>query len=180
MELDKTIKKRKSVKRFSDKKVDWRNIIKAIDLSRYAPMAGNLFSLKFIIVDDQEKIEQLAKSSQQQFIKDVEYVVVACTNPSKTSHMFSERGDNYLKQQAGAGIQNFLLGLNERGLSTCWIGHFVDEEIKLALSIPDNIQVEALFPIGYESNVGKTKLKNKTRLDNVLYFNKYGKKRMKK
>ena len=62
-------------------------------------------------------------------------------------------------------------------VATCWIGYFVDRMIKEALSIPENLEVEAFFPIGYEQ--GKTQKKRKILLDNILYFHKYGNKRMK-
>ncbi len=178
MELDKAITLRSSVKKFSKKKPDWRKIIEAIDSARYAPMAGNFFSLKFILVSDKEKIQKLAEASQQEFVADVQYVVVVCSNPSKTLNAYEERGKNYLKQQAGAGIQNFLLKLEEFGLATCWIGHFVDEQIKRILEIPEEINVEAFFPIGFEKETAKTKQKRKIDLDNILYFEEYGKRRM--
>src|SRR3989338_7309064 len=178
MELDDAIKARKSVRRFSDKKPDWRNIIEAIDAARYSPMAGNLFSLKFILTDDKNKIKQLAQASQQDFVADAHYVVVVCSSTSRTLSSYSEKGDIYLRQQAGAGIQNFLLKLVELGLSTCWIGLFVEEDIKSLLKIPNDANVEALFPIGYESNIGKTKGRRRIDLDNVLYFDKYGEKKM--
>ena len=70
-------------------------------------MAGNLYSLKFILVSDKEKIQKLSEASQQEFVADAQYVVVVCSNPSRTLNAYEERGENYLKQQAGAGIQNF-------------------------------------------------------------------------
>ena len=180
MELNKAMQSRKSVKKFSKKKPDWRKIIEAIDSVRYSPMAGNLFSLKFIIVSDKEKIRQLSKSSEQEFVADAQYVVVVCSNPSRTLNAYGERSENYLKQQAGAGIQNFLLKLEDFGLVTCWIGHFVDEKVKNILKIPKDINVEAFFPIGYESGIAKTKSKRKIELDRILYFEEYGKNRWNK
>lgn len=176
MHLNKIIESRKSVRKFSDKKPDWRDIIECIDSARFAPMAMNMFSLKFIIVDNPEKIQKLADASQQQFIAEAKYVVVICTNPSRTINAFEERGKIYLRQQAGAAIQNFLLKLNEKKLTTCWVGHFVDKLVKETLSIPDSINVEAIFPIGYEK--GKTPKKTKIDLRNILYFNKYKNKEM--
>ncbi|MGD9275590.1 MAG: nitroreductase family protein [Candidatus Pacearchaeota archaeon] len=176
MDLTKAIYKRRSVKKYSKKKPDWRDIVEAIDASRHAPMAGNNFSLKFIIIDDEEKIKKLASAAQQQFIQNAQYVVVACTNPSRTINAYEERGKIYCRQQAGAAIQNFLLKLEERKLATCWVGHFVEKLIKEAVGVPEDIDVEAIFPIGYEQ--GKTPKKSKTELRNILYFNKYGKKGM--
>ena len=178
MELDKAIQSRKSVKKFSKKKPDWRKIIEAIDSARYSPMAGNIFSLKFILVSDKEKIQQLSKASEQEFIADAQYVVVVCSNPSRTLNAYEERGENYLRQQTGAAIQNFLLKLEDFGLATCWIGHFVDDKVKNILKIPKDVNVEAFFPIGYESKAAKTKQKRKIELDRVLFFEEYGKSRI--
>lgn len=174
--LDKIIHNRRSVRKFKSTKPDWRTIIECIDSMRYAPMAGNNFSLKFILVDDEKKINELARASQQEFLKQTKYVLVVCTTPTRTELSFEERGKNYLKQQAGAAIQNFLLKITESGLSTCWVGHFVDSEVKDILTIPKDIQVEALFPIGYAFK--KPESKRIIDLDAVLYFNKYGNKKM--
>lgn len=174
--LDKIIHSRRSIKKFKSTKPDWRDIIECIDSAKYAPMAGNNFSLKFIVIDDEEKIDKIAKASQQPFISQAKYVVVVCTNPSRTETVFEERGKIYLRQQAGAAIQNFLLKLTEKKLATCWIGHFVDAQIKRILEIPEEINVEALFPIGYPYK--KPGLKRKIELSAALYFNKYGNKKM--
>lgn len=177
MELDKAIHSRKSVKKFKDKKPDWRDIIECIDSARYTPMAGGDFTLKFILVDDKEKIQKISKAAQQSFISQVYYLIVACSTTSRITNSFGKRSEVYLKQQAGAAIQNFLLKIEEKGLSTCWIGHFIDEQIKRELKIPDNVNIEAIFPIGYEFK--KQRPKRKVELDRILYFKQYGNKKMK-
>ena len=174
--LNKIMVARKSVKKFNSKKPDWRRIIECIDSMRFAPMAGNNFSLKFILIDDLEKIQKIAEASEQQFIGTAHYVVAVCTNPKRTKIAYGKRAEMYLKQQAGAAIQNFLLKITESGLGTCWIGHFYEEKVKHILNIPEDIQIEALFPIGYEYK--KTPPKRKIELDRVLYFNKYNNKKM--
>lgn len=172
MKLDKAIQERYSCKKFSDKKPNWREITQCVDAMRYAPMAAKYYSLKFILIDNKEKIEKLAQASQQPFIADAPYVLAVITNPSRTIKAFPDRADKYLKQQAGAAIQTFLLKIQETGLATCWIGHFVDEMIKKELAIPDSSDIEAIFPIGYPKN--KPKLSKKIELDKVMYFNTHG------
>jgi len=179
MELNKAIQERTSVKKFKSKKPDWRTILECINAMRYAPMAGNNFTLKTILVDDKNKIEKLSEASQQDFISQAKYVVVVCSNPSRTVNSYEKRGEIYCRQQAGAAIQNFLLKIQESGLSTCWIGHFVDKQVKRELKIPEEINIEALFPIGYELEKKRTK-KIKIDLDKFLYFNEYKNKKMNK
>jgi len=178
MELNKAIENRHSVRKFSNKKPNWRTIIECIDSARYAPMAGNNYTLKFIMVDDEEKIEKIAEACQQAFINQTKFVVVACTNPSRTINEYGKNGEAWTRQQAGAAIQNFLLKIEESGLATCWIGYFVEEHIKKILEIPAEWNVEALFPIGYEFQKPKVR-KTKIDLDRILYFNYYNNKKMK-
>jgi nitroreductase len=178
MDLDRTIKERRSVRKFKLNSPDWRDIIECIDVMRYAPMAGNNFSIKVMLVDEDEKIQELAEAAQQPFIAQAKYVVVVCTAPSRTELSYGERGKIYLKQQAGAAIENFLLKITEKKLSSCWIGHFAEEQVRRTLSIPEDIHVEGLFPIGYAFK--KPEPKRKIELDAFLYFNTYGNKKMNK
>jgi len=179
MELQDAIQKRKSVRKFSSKKPDWRNIIEAINSSLYAPMAGGIFNLKFLIVDDKKLIEGIAKWCEQDFIKETKYVVVVISNSNLVKTPFPRRGEHFSTQQSGAAIQNFLLSLEEFELSTCWIGHMNEEKIGKILKIPEKYTLEALFPIGYSAEKKKTK-KLKHDLYNALYFNEWKNKRMKK
>ena len=154
-------------------------ILECIDSIRYAPMAGGNFTLKVILVDEKEKIIKLAEASQQEFIKSAPYILVVCSDNSRTINAYGEKGESFCKQQAGSAIQNFLLKITEKRLATCWIGYFVEEQVKRILKIPEKINIEAMFPIGYE--LGKPeKRRVKANLDKALYFNEYEKVQMKK
>lgn len=179
MQLKDAIEQRKSVKRFDLKKPDWRKIIRAIDAARFAPSAGNQFVTRFILVSDEKKIEKLASASQQSFVKKAKYVVVVVSDDSNLIRDYDKRGIRYCAQQAGAAIQNFLLALTEQKLVTTWIGYFYDEQVKRTLNIPEELHIEALFPIGKETKI-ETKEKRKMKLDHVIYFDEFGNKKMTK
>ncbi len=183
MDLTKTIKSRRSVKHFSNKKPSWKDIIECIDSARFAPMAGNLFPLRFILVNDKEKIQKIANACQQPFVSEAQYIMVVCSDCKLVLNAYEERAEKFCRQEAGAAIQNFLLKLEEKKLKTCWVGYFVDYLIKEALKIPKDVDVEAIFPIGYESKKPGTKpksTKRKKELDSVLYFEEYKNKKMRK
>jgi len=177
MDLTKAIKLRQSVRKFSSKKPDWRDIIECIDASRYAPIAGKNFTLKFIVIDDKKSINEIAEACQQDFISYAHYVVVVCSHPLRLTNAYESQGDIYSRQQAGAAIQNFLLKIQEYGLSTCWVGYFVESQIKRLLKIPADVNVEAVFPIGFEYEKRRVR-KEPIDLDRILYFNKYGNTKM--
>ena len=175
MDIDKCINQRCSCRRFRSKKPDWKDIIKAIESASKAPLAGNIPTIKFILVSDKDKISELAEASQQDFISQVDYVIAVCSDPKQCILSYGERGKRYAKHQAGAAIENFLLKLESLGLATCWTGAFSDETVKRVLQLPEDVEPEAIFPIGYAFE--KRKQRKKPDLDSVLYFdvwkNKY-------
>ncbi|MBD3247379.1 hypothetical protein GF378_02050 [Candidatus Pacearchaeota archaeon] len=182
MELKEAINNRKSVRHFSKKKPNWRTIVKCIDSTRNAPMAGNIFPLRFIIVDDKKTIQKLAEAAQQPFVAEAKCIVVVCTDKKMVLNAYEERAEKFCRHEAGAAIENFLLRLEEEGLVTCWVGYFVDYLVKEALGIPEKVDVEAMFPIGKESKKkGETRKKaKKINLEQIMYFNKYKNRRKKK
>ena len=178
MDFDKVVKGRKSVRKFKSKKPDWRDIIEAVDFALKIPLAGNIPSLKFILVSDVKKIQDLADACQQDFISQASYVVVVCSDPKDVVRSYDlEMGERYIRQQAGASIEQFLLKLVDLGLAGCWVGSFVEDQIRRTLRIPEEIFIEAVIPIGY--SMDSSAKKSKPDLDRSLYFNEYKYKFMK-
>ncbi|MDA3836122.1 MAG: nitroreductase family protein [Nanoarchaeota archaeon] len=177
MQLQKAIKKRRSIHSFKKKKVDWRDILDCLEATKLAPMAGGYYSLKFLIVEEAGAKEQIAKLCDQDFIAEAPYVVIFVSDPSVTKNVYPERGDMYMRQQAGAAIQNFMLSLTERELSSCWVGHFNQEKINQLFGIKGNI--EAIFPIGYAKDIPKTR-QIMASLYNRISFHTWGNKRIDK
>lgn len=178
MDVDKAIKERHSVRKYTSRTPDWREIMKAIDAARLAPLAGNIPTTKFVFVTEEDKIRQLGEACQQGFVGTSKYILVVCSDKEQATRSYDEKGGKYCSQQAGAAIENFLLKITDLGLATCWIGSFVEEQVKRILEIHEEVGVEALFPIGYEMPP-KTKQRPKPSLDAVLYFNKWKNKYMK-
>ncbi len=180
MDVDKCIKERGSCRKFKSKKPDYRKIIEAIDFARLAPLAGNISTVKFILVSDKDKIKELAVACQQRFFENVDYVVVVCTDKKDCALSYGARGEKYCLQQAGAAIENFLLKIQSMGLASCWVGAFSDETVKRILDFPpEGIEPEALLPVGYAYDKHVMKQRKKPNLDSVLYFDKWKNKYMK-
>jgi len=173
MELDKTIKERHSVRSFKEtKKPSWEEVVKAIDAANYAPLAGNISTIRFIVVQDKEKLKQIAKACQQSFVASTGFIVVVCSDLTQLKRSYEDTAQKFSRQQAGAAIQNFLLEITNLGLGSCWVGAFSEQQVKQILTIPDDIEVEAILPVGFEFEK-KPKQRKRPDLDNVLYFDKW-------
>ena len=179
MDFEKVIKQRASIRNYSDKKVDSDKIMEIIEAANLAPSPGNLPILKFIIVEEKETINKISQACQQSFIKTAPVLVVVCSESKNTDKMYDERADKYIKQHAGAVIENFLLKVTDMKLASCWVGAFSDVSIKNILKISNDIDIEAILPIAYQAKTDDTKQKQKPSLMNTCYFeewkNKYKK-----
>jgi nitroreductase len=40
----------------------------------------------------------------------------------------------------------------EKGIGSCWVGAFCADAVENALSLPENIRVTAMLPIGYAAD----------------------------
>lgn len=172
MDVDKAIKERHSVRKYKDTKVRDSDITKILNAGRLAPAAGNVHTIRFILVKDIETKKKLAKASySQHFIAEAPYVIVICSDIKRIKHAYGPRGLVYSRQQAGAAIENMLLKATSLKLTSCWTGAFNNANIKKILKIPAEIQLEALLPIGY-SDSRKVERK-KYELDKIVYVEKW-------
>jgi len=171
MNLDTIAKKRKSVRSFKKKKVSWKLVLDAIDVSLQGPFAGNHNGLNFLIIENKEVIKEVASFCDQSWISEAPLLVLVCSNDTHLENLYGERGRVYSRQQAGAAIQTFLLKLTELGVGSCWVGAYSDELIKQRLKIPQHIQIEAIIPMGYSDD--KEGKKTKKSLESVLYWEKW-------
>lgn len=173
MEFDNVIKKRASIKKYSLKKPDVELALEAIEAANLAPSPSNLQLLKYIIVEDKEKILKIADACQQPFIEQAQLLVVVCSDSKTAIRMFENKTKKYVTQHAAAAIENFLLKITDLGLASCWVGAFSDHMIKNILAISDDIEVEAILPVGFQPKSDSTTQKRKYTLYGRLYFNKW-------
>lgn len=179
MDFKETIKKRVSIRKYSDKKPKIEDVVKAIENANLAPSPGNLAILRYLIIENPDKIEKIAGACQQEFIKEAKILVVFLSDSKDTEIMYDKRAKKYIKQHVGAAAENFLLSLTDMGLVSCWIGAWSDVTLRDILVIPDNVEIEAIFPVAYQMKIEKKKQKIKPKIESRLYFevwkNKYRK-----
>lgn len=179
MRVETAIRIRHSIRKFSSMAIPFDKIAEILDAARFAPAAGNIPSIRLILVSEREKIRELAQAAVQDFIATAPYVIVVCSDNTQVERLYGERGLKYSRQQAGATIENMLLKVTELGLASCWIGAFDDNSVKRILVLPDNLEVEALLPIAKKHIFFREGRRKKVDLKTILSFDRYGNKTFK-
>lgn len=108
---------RRSVRKFTDKKVEKSKIEKLLRAAMQAPSAANGQPWEFIVVEGSENLNLLSQLSPYAWpVKNSPLAVVITGNKKRT--MCPEN----LEQDLGAATQNLLLEAVELGLGAVWLG----------------------------------------------------------
>ena len=171
MTLTSIMEKRRSIRKFKSKAVKLSHVIEIMDAGLNTPLAGNISTLKFIVLTDQNMKNNIAEYSDQHWISSADTIIVVCSDETRLKTTYKEHATVYAKQQVGAAVQNMLLRITELGLGACWVGSYLEYEIKNILDIPSHVNIEAIIPIGYADE--KPKAKHKESLENNIFWDKW-------
>ena len=181
MDFDKVLEQRHSVRSYTNKVPDLKDIIRIMNAGRLGPFAGNICTVRFILVTDKSTKEKLAEAAhEQKFIAKAPYLIVVYSLLDRIAGAYGSRGEIYARQQAGAVIENMLLKTTDLGLASCWVGAFDEQKVESAIQVPrsetKSVKIEAILPIGYKEGKKKVERK-KPDVHEIAFMEYYGKKR---
>ncbi|MBU4485780.1 MAG: nitroreductase family protein [Candidatus Delongbacteria bacterium] len=172
--------KRYSVRNYSDKPVEKKNIYKCIEAARLSPSACNSQPWHFVIIDDIDLKNKIAKetliplSDMNKFTLDAPVIVVLVIEKKNISSNIGSffRNKDFSLIDIGIAAEHFCLQAAEEDLGTCMLGWFNEKIVKKLLKIPDSRHIGLLISLGYpkEENV---KEKSRKPLDDICSFNEY-------
>jgi len=153
MEFSEVIAKRRSVRHFNSKlDVPDEEIRGLLEAAVAAPTAGNIQPWRFTVVRSIEARERLAEALHQRWATSAPVIIVVSVDPRPCSARYGERGERlYAIQDTSAAVENILLSAVDRGLSSCWIGAFDADAVRLALGISEHFEPLAVLPIGFSA-----------------------------
>ncbi len=177
MTLEQIIKTRRSVRSYTDESVSKEDVLKLLDMARWAPHA--LESWRFVVVREAEGKDLLAKAARQDFIATAPVIIVvgAYVDVFAEYHSVWHRWDAYkfrglfYIQTTAAAIQNLMLSAVEMGLGTCWIGSFNEGDVAKAVGFPAGVRPVALVPVGHPDKTQKKA--ERVPLETIVSWEKY-------
>lgn len=180
MSFFKLLYKRESVRNFIDKNVERDKIDRCLEASRLSPSACNSQPWRFIIVDEPDLKDEVAKAtfgklvSFNKFTKTASaFAVIIAENRNLNSRFGGMVKDiPYHLIDIGIAAEHFCLQAVEEGLGTCMLGWFNEKRIKDLLGIPKKEKVALVIALGYHENKEPRKKVRKD-LDSIRTYNKY-------
>jgi nitroreductase len=175
METLKAIEKRNSVRRFLEIPIKHSDLTKILKAGSQAPTSANIITTSITVVTKKEKKEQIANAClNQTWITQAPIVLVLCSDIESIKDIYKNRAELYATQNAAVTAQNILIAATDLDIGSCFVSAFTNSPLQKALELPKHIKPQVVIPLGY-SDDKKTK-KKRERLQNMIFFEKYGKK----
>jgi len=182
MDLDATIKGRRSIRKYQDKDIPDSVIENLLDLARHAPSSMNGQPWYFVVVRNDETKRQLVEIKNKHcptekrmykadFLRNAPVVIVVCVD--------TERSFNRGVENAVLATANIMLGAYCRGLGSVYMSAYrsddpgVSEKIRQTLKIPQNVDPITIIPLGHPDETPEPKTMRP--LDEVVFYETFGK-----
>jgi len=181
MEIIDIIKKRQSVRKYSDKPVEKEKINKCIEAALLAPSASNAQPWKYIIVDDEKIKNQVAEAcfsklmSFNKFAVEAPVLVVVVMESANFKSNFGQVVKNieYPLMDIGISADHFCLQATALGVDSCMLGWFNEKKIQKILEIPKKKHVYLVITLGYAPEDYKQREKIRKNTVDTVSYNKY-------
>jgi nitroreductase len=169
MDVYKAILSRRSIRAYESRDIEEDKLDRVLDAGRLSPSAGNRQERRFVAIKDAGTRKALAEAANDQvFVAQAPVVIAAC---SVESEYVMSCGQLAYPIDTAIAVDHMTLQAVEEGLGTCWIGAFDEKKVKKILSIPDNVRVVTLLPIGYPRAVPQPTARKSP--DEILMWGKW-------
>ncbi|MCU0607380.1 MAG: nitroreductase family protein [Candidatus Edwardsbacteria bacterium] len=144
----KCIMTRRSVRKYSARKMTEAQLRKVLEAAMNAPSAGNQQAWQFVVVRDRATLERITGvHPYAQMLKDAQAAIVICGD------LPAERHKDYWVQDCAAATQNALLAAHAQGLGAVWLGVHPRADrvagVRRVLGLPKGIVPLSVVSLGY-------------------------------
>ena len=147
----KELLKRRTIRKFSQKRVEKADIVAMIEAARVASCASNRQRLRYIAIVSPEKVAAiLPHTFYAALVKPRRDPVPGVTSPTAfIAVTATEKPSSHLYADAGAAIQSIEFAAWERGIGCCWLGSFIPDQIAPVIDFPDPERIVYMIALGY-------------------------------
>jgi nitroreductase len=170
MEFDTLIRRRFSVRSFTNQKVDRTVLLEILEAARIAPSAANYQPWHFIVITEPEHLDEIQQAYPRAWFKEAPVCIVICSDHLQ-SWKRKPDGKDFADVDLAITIDHLMLKATDLGLGTCWVCNF---DVKLAreiLRLPNHIEPLAFIPMGYTES--KAPEKSRKILSEIVHWEKF-------
>lgn len=146
MDALEALRTRRSVRAYEKRPVSREDLETLVDCGRLAASARNAQPWEFIVVTEQDGLEDLAKLADNgKFIAGAGACIAVCCEDS-----------DYYLEDGCAATQNILVAAHAMGLASCWVAgdkKSYAEKVRALLGAPEGYKLVSLIAVGYAKQI---------------------------
>lgn len=185
MSVYELIVKRRTIRKFQQKKISEELLRKLVNAGRLAPSGANLQPLEFIVVHKKDLLNCVFSTLQWAGDPPIDKQPTAYIIVLINTEIRKEKGN----VDAAAAIENMILAAWNKEVGSCWIGSINRDEVRNIFDIPLNYEIDSVLALGYpdespviedaENSIKYRKDKNgtlhvpKRKLNDIIHFNRF-------
>jgi nitroreductase len=144
------ILKRRSIRKYTQQKVDEDTLHRLLQAAMAAPSAVNSQPWEFIVVTDPDKLAEMYRNLPYGRY-DAPAAIVVCANPSVASNR--DAAERFWVQDCSAATENILIAAAGLGLGTVWCGVYPEsareKAIAYTFALPEGVIPLNVILVGY-------------------------------
>ena len=190
MELMEAIKGRRSIRKYRAEPVSEEALQTVLEAARRAPSWSNTQCWRLVVIRDNETKSKLADTMKgikagrtnpaDTAVRTAPIVIAACAELGVSGYYWDENGESKLATDKGESwymfdvalaMQNMSLAAHALGLGTVHTGLLDAVEAAKILSLPDNVVVVELVPLGWPDEEPDPRPRKE--ISEFVFFEKY-------
>lgn len=172
---------RQSVRKYSSRKVEEEKVKRCLEAARMAPSASNSQPWHFVVVDEPEMKEKVARLTYSKVVSFNKFtqqapviVVIILEKPKLVTQIGGViKNKEYPLIDIGIAAEHLCLQAAEEDLGTCMLGWFNENAIKKLLHIPAKKTIGLLITLGYPADNYPVRSKVRKNPEDVISYNRY-------
>lgn len=164
MDVWDAIETRIEVREYADDPVDDAVKRRVLEAARLSPSGKNVQHWRFVLVEDGDRVEELADvSATGGWVAGADFAVVVCTDPD---YAFAEL-------DAGRAVTHMQLAAWEEGVGSCIYTGFDDDEMARLLDLPAEFRVSLVAGFGHPAREVRGR-KDRRPLEELAFSERFG------
>jgi len=149
-----TILSRRSIRKYTNERVNDEQVELLLKAAMYAPSAGNQQTWHYVVLREKETFNKIIEFHPfAQMLSQASVAICVCADLS----LESKQG--YWMVDCSAATENLLLAAHSLGLGAVWLGVYPRPErmegLKQVLYLPESVEPFSLISIGYPAEEKK-------------------------
>jgi len=163
--------RRKSIREFTDRKIEPDRLARLLMTLNRAQSAANRQPWHFIVTEKggREAVDELLYKDG---FRKASVIIAACAEPS-AAWVRKADGANYAWVDVTIAVTEMIGAATAEGIGACWIAAIDPAKVKVALGVPDHIEIVALVALGYPAVELVREEKPRKSLGEIIRYGKW-------